>query len=118
MNTRLRKKYGCPVELAVDVLGGKWTTVILARIKEGPLSYGSLRRAIPGLSDKVLSQKLKELLELGLIEHAASGLASDRKTYRLSQQGQELAPALQALYAAGGLLAKKFVVRFADSRED
>ena len=75
MSRLLRKQYGCPVELAVDVLGGKWKTVILARIKEGPLSYGSLREAIPGLSDKVLSQKLRELTDLGLIEHEADASA-------------------------------------------
>ncbi len=60
MGRPLRKQYGCPVELALDGLGGKWKTVILARIKERPHSYGSLRKSVPGLSDKVLSQKLSD----------------------------------------------------------
>ena len=37
---RMRKTYGCPVELSLDLLGGKWKSVILARLKDSPLSYG------------------------------------------------------------------------------
>jgi DNA-binding HxlR family transcriptional regulator len=98
--------------LALDVLGGKWKTVILARIKEEPRSYGSLRRTIPDLSDKVLSQKLKELTELRLLEQASEGPTSDRRIYRLTPQGQEVAPALEALFRTGGLLAERFGVTF------
>ncbi|PSJ43171.1 winged helix-turn-helix transcriptional regulator [Allosphingosinicella deserti] len=111
MSRRFRKQYGCPVELAVDVLGGKWKTVILARIKEGPLSYGGLRKAIPGLSDKVLSDKLRDLIELGVIEHG--GAPSDRKVYALSRRGRDLAPALEALYHAGTQLSPDLGVSFA-----
>ncbi|TIT84977.1 MAG: helix-turn-helix transcriptional regulator, partial [Mesorhizobium sp.] len=53
--TRRGRLYGCPVELALDALGGKWKTVILARIKERPLRYSELRRMIPSLSDKMLT---------------------------------------------------------------
>ena len=111
MSRRFRKHYGCPVELAVDVLGGKWKTVILARIKEGPLSYGGLRKAIPGLSDKVLSDKLRDLIELGVVEHCGS--APERKAYALTERGRDLAPALEALYQAGTRLSPDLGVSFA-----
>lgn len=105
MARQLRKRYGCPVELALDVLGGKWKTVILARIKNGPLAYGSLRKAIPDLSDKVLSEKLRELTELGLVASLADPSVSDRRRYSLTARGRDLAPALEALYQAGEQLA-------------
>ena len=60
--------YGCPAELALDVLGVKWKTIILARLKDGPLRYGDLRRTVPLLSDKVLTQRLRELEDSGLVE--------------------------------------------------
>ena len=56
--TQRGRLYGCPVEFALDALGGKWKTVIIARIKQGPLRYSELRRLIPSLSDKMLTQRL------------------------------------------------------------
>ncbi|WP_206185964.1 helix-turn-helix domain-containing protein [Sphingosinicella sp. BN140058] len=112
MTKHFRKDYGCPVELAVDLLGGKWKTVILARIKEGPLTYGGLRNSMRGLSDKVLTEKLKDLVELCVVEHVAIDAAGDRKHYRLTDRGRDLAPVLEALYRAGGLLADQLDIRF------
>src|SRR4051812_22027803 len=57
---RLSKTYGCPVELTLDFVGGKWRTVILAWLKEAPHRYGELRKRMPGVADKVLTQRLKE----------------------------------------------------------
>lgn len=61
------RTYGCPVELSLTMLGGKWKTVILARLKQKALGYGELRRIIPDLSEKVLTQRLHELEEDGFI---------------------------------------------------
>ena len=70
---RLRRNYGCPVELSLDFVGGKWRTVILAWLKEAPHRYGELRKRVPGLTDKVLTQQLKELEALGLISKKPVG---------------------------------------------
>ena len=99
---RTRKSYGCPVELALDVLGGKWKAVILARCKQGERRYGDLRREIAGISDKVLTQKLRELEALGLIERQADPQQPARSTYRLSQQGDTLRPLLASRYEGSG----------------
>ncbi|MBB6409757.1 winged helix-turn-helix transcriptional regulator [Mesorhizobium sangaii] len=63
--TQRGRLYGCPVEFALDALGGKWKTVILARIKQQPLRYSELRRTIPSLSDKMLTQRLADLVDIG-----------------------------------------------------
>ncbi|MEU7614065.1 helix-turn-helix domain-containing protein [Micromonospora sp. NPDC049204] len=95
------KRYHCPVEFAVDVIGGKWRPVILAHLKEGVHRYGELRRRMPGVSEKMLTQRLRELEADGLI------LRHDRETnpphveYRLTEEGLSLAPVLQALYDWG-----------------
>jgi DNA-binding HxlR family transcriptional regulator len=60
--------YGCPVELTLDLLGGKWKTVILARLKQAPLRYGELRSVVPGLADKMLTQRLRDLEKAGFVE--------------------------------------------------
>jgi len=51
---KTKRRYGCPVEFSIDLLSGKWKTVILSRLKLRPMRYGELREAIPALSDKVL----------------------------------------------------------------
>ena len=54
MANRLPRTVSCPVELTLEVLGGKWKPVILAHLKEGSLRYRELRSRIPRLSDKIL----------------------------------------------------------------
>ncbi|MGC4813247.1 winged helix-turn-helix transcriptional regulator [Micromonospora sp. DT228] len=101
------KRYHCPVEFAVDVIGGKWRPVILAHLKEGVHRYGELRRRMPGVSEKMLTQRLRELEADGLI------LRHDRETtpphveYRLTEEGLSLAPVLQALYDWGAARATR-----------
>lgn len=103
----MKSVYGCPVELALDLIGGKWKTVIVARLKQGPMSYGELRRAIPGLADKMLTQRLRELEGAGFI------LRDDVKgCYRISDEGLSLAPILEALYVWGREAAGRKGARF------
>jgi len=90
----LSPAFNCPVELALELLGGKWKPVILAHVKTGPKRYGELRRLIPKLSDKMLTQRLHELVDHGLLER-------DDAAYRLAPRAQRLRPALDALYEWG-----------------
>lgn len=101
--------YGCPVELSLDLLGGKWKSIILARLKDRPMRYGELRRSVPALSDKVLTRRLRELVDGGLLL-AASGEEDMR--YRLSERGETLRPVLQSLYDWGLLMAPTSDARF------
>ncbi len=86
---------GCAVELTLDRLAGKWKTILLARLKAGPQRYADLRASIGGLSDKVLTDRLRELQADRLIEQDSQG------RYRLSPEGETLRPVLQALYDWG-----------------
>jgi DNA-binding HxlR family transcriptional regulator len=100
-------RYPCPVELTVDLLGGKWRTVILAHLKEGVHRYGELRRRTPGLSEKMLSQRLRELEADGLVSREDHGTVPPHVEYRLTDEGRSLAPVLQALYDWGTARAER-----------
>lgn len=88
---------GCATEFAVDLLRGKWKAVILARLKDGPLRYGELRRLIPDIADKVLTERLADLTALGFVEP----VPYDHGAYRLTLRGHAARPMLKALYAWG-----------------
>lgn len=101
------KSYYCAVELAVDVIGGKWRPVILAHLKEGVHRYGELRRLIPDMSEKMLAQRLRELQEDGLVERIDYQAKPAHVEYRLTEEGYSLAPVLQALYDWGTARAER-----------
>jgi DNA-binding HxlR family transcriptional regulator len=113
---RVPRSVGCPTELAMEILGGKWKTVILARLKEEPLRYGELRRLIPRLSDKVLTQRLADLQECGLV--AREVIRGEGASYRLTPQAQALRPLLQQLYDWGEAQAERLEVIVASREEE
>jgi DNA-binding HxlR family transcriptional regulator len=103
--------FGCPVELALNQIGGKWKTILIARLKQGPLRYSELRRMIPDLADKVLTQRLRELESSGFVKRVPASSRSATR-YALTERGLSLAPVLQALYTWGQRAAKDTGARF------
>lgn len=97
----MRRRYHCPVEVAVEVLGGRWTPVILAHLKEGVHRYGELRRRMPDISDKMLTQRLRELEREGLLRRTVHDGVALAVSYELTDQGWELSPLLEGLYRWG-----------------
>lgn len=105
----LQPRYTCPVELALDVIGGKWKVVILAHLKEAPRRYGELRKLVPTMSEKMLSQRLNELVHAGLVRRSDA-------TYALTTEAEQLAPALEALYRWGAKVAREHDVAIGPPR--
>jgi len=95
------KRYHCAVELAVDLIGGKWKPVILAHLKEGAHRYGELRRRMPAVSEKMLTQQLRELAADGLVRREEFDGRVPHVEYHLTAVGEELRPALTALHEWG-----------------
>ena len=106
MGNRLASAYGCPVEFCASVLGGKWKTVILSRVKQVPLRYGQLRKLLPELSDKVLTERLHDLEGSGLLLRLADG------RYGLGTRGHAIIPVLEVMYEWGMGAAADYGVRF------
>jgi DNA-binding HxlR family transcriptional regulator len=113
---RLPKTLGCPVELSLQVLGGKWKPVIMSRLKEEPLRYSQLRQLIPALSDKVLTERLRDLEAQGLISRTKAAPDAKETVYQLTPLGETLRPVLDALYAWGEGAAAQLDVRFGAER--
>ena len=71
--TKAATIYHCPVEVTAEVIGGKWTTVILAQLKESPRRYSELRRLVPDITEKMLAQRLRELEAAAIVRRGLSG---------------------------------------------
>ena len=97
MAASLNRRFYCGVELTLEILQGKWKPVILAHLKEGPMRYSDLRRAIPRLRDKVLTERLRDLEEQGLVSRFKIGRRGSPATYRLTRRADSLRPLLTAL---------------------
>jgi DNA-binding HxlR family transcriptional regulator len=82
---------------AIELIGKRWTGAIVVALTEGPLRYADIGKAVPGLSDRLLSQRLRELEEEGLVERQVEAGTPVRVTYRLTEAGQQLDPVLSEL---------------------
>lgn len=83
---------------AVELVGRRWTGAILFSLIDGPLYFRELLSAVPGVSDRLLSQRLRELEAEGLVERSVHEGAPARVSYRLSETGEALEPALTLLH--------------------
>lgn len=90
--------FSCPVEAAVQIIGGKYKAVILWHLMtKRVLRYSELHRTIPRATDKMLAQQLRELERDGLVERKVYPVVPPKTEYRLTEFGMTLAPILDAL---------------------
>ena len=89
--------FNCPVEAALDVMGGKWKPVILWYLSQGDHRFGELRRAIPRVSEKVLIEQLRQLEKSGVVARDVKATVPPEVTYSLTEHGQTLKRAITSL---------------------
>lgn len=88
----------CPIARGLDVLGERWTLLILRELVGGVRRYGDLRAELPGIATNLLAERLKELQDAGLVDRADLPAPIGRTVYTLSDQGwQRVLPILQSL---------------------
>ncbi|UNO40995.1 helix-turn-helix domain-containing protein [Streptomyces sp. MST-110588] len=80
-----------------EVFGKRWTGLIVATLLPGPVHFAELRRAVEGISERMLSDRLTELSATGLVVREVDAGPPLRVTYRLTEAGQALEPALAEL---------------------
>lgn len=96
--SRLAKgNYNIPVEATIDVIGGKWKTLILCHLTYGPKRTGELKREMPKITQKMLIQQLKELEEDGMIIRTVFNQVPPKVIYELSELGWSLKPILNQM---------------------
>ena len=91
------KWFSCGLDAAVSVVEGKWKPLILWELHEAPRRYGELRRLLPGISEKVLIQQLRQLQAAGLVDRLDFGEVPPRVQYSLTDLGEDLNTALLPL---------------------
>jgi DNA-binding HxlR family transcriptional regulator len=92
-----RMSYGCGLEAALAVVGGKWKPVVLWRLAEGPRRFGELRRLVTGISEKMLIQQLREMEADGIVDRRDFHEIPPRVEYALTEFGASLSVALKPL---------------------
>jgi DNA-binding HxlR family transcriptional regulator len=103
LQTRL---YYCPVNLAIEALTGKWKTLLVWQLTlNGSVRYGALKRAVPGITHKMLAQSLRQLEADGLVERHVFDVVPPHVEYRLSPAGRRLEPVMRALEQFGEVYA-------------
>jgi DNA-binding HxlR family transcriptional regulator len=91
----------CPrLHEAVELVGKRWTGAILAVLLQGGrMRFSEIAQAVPALSDRLLSERVKELEQRGMVERRVGGASPARVEYELTRMGRDLAPALSELEA-------------------
>jgi DNA-binding HxlR family transcriptional regulator len=88
----------CPhFHAAIELIGKRWSGAIIWALSQGPLRYADLKRVVPGLSDRLLSQRLRELEEAGLMKRTVEDGFPVRVSYGLTEKGEALKPSIQGL---------------------
>ncbi|AXH08463.1 transcriptional regulator, HxlR family [Malaciobacter halophilus] len=91
----------CPVETALDVIDGKWKILILWYLRRDTKRFNQLQKLMPKITQKMLSQKLKELESHGVINRVVYPEIPPKVEYSLSEYGKSLKPILKQLYLWG-----------------
>src|SRR5262245_47866006 len=91
----------CSVAVALDVLGDRWTLLILRELLFGPQRFTDLRVALPGIAPNLLAERLRALEEEGLVAQEELPPPAARTVYVATEEGRRTAPVLQALSRFG-----------------
>jgi DNA-binding HxlR family transcriptional regulator len=98
--------YGCPVEATIDVIGGKWKSVLLFHLLGQTRRFGDLKRQMPGITQRMLTLQLRELEADGVVHREVFHAVPPHVEYSLTEFGQSLGPIL--------LLMKEWGNRFSE----
>ncbi len=104
--------FGCPVEAALEALGGKWKGLILFHLKNEKRRFNELRRLIPGITQRTLTRQLRDLEADRIVARTVHPEVPPRVEYELTDFGRTLIPILDALYEWG----REYIDRLSEIR--
>ncbi|TDX02154.1 winged helix-turn-helix transcriptional regulator [Dinghuibacter silviterrae] len=91
----------CNMTYAVQMIGGRWKILILSALEHAPKRYGALKKAIPGLTERMLTLQLREMEEDGLVKRTVFPEVPPRVEYELTESARELLPICNYLHEWG-----------------
>ena len=90
--------FGCPLDSLLRILSGPWTIYILCRLhKNGKTRFGELKRQMPGISSKMLTERLRSLEKAEIIDRHQEPTVPPKVTYELTKEGRELTTILDQI---------------------
>jgi DNA-binding HxlR family transcriptional regulator len=100
MSSKRQQSYACPVQLTIDIVGGKWKPLILWLLRTGrPRRFNDLQRSMPDVAHKVLTQQLRQLERDGVVARNVVGGPHLQVEYGLTAFGASLGPVLNEMAA-------------------
>lgn len=98
MNSTLEERFGkCPYATAQKLISGKWATLILHYLEDGPRRFNELQRLMPKMTHATLSVQLKILIEYGLVERKQYESVPPKVEYSLTEIGKKFHPVIESL---------------------
>jgi DNA-binding HxlR family transcriptional regulator len=91
----------CAVACCADIIGAKWTALLLHDLSEGPRRFSELERACPGISPRTLSERLRQLEHEEIVERHSYAEVPPRVEYELTAKGESLQPIIDAMREFG-----------------
>ena len=104
---KIREEYTCPLELTHDITKGKWKPIILWQLQNGNCSLANLEKSIQGISQKMLIEQLKELLEYGMIGKRTFDGYPLKVEFFLVERGRKMLEAITIMQQIGIELMKE-----------
>ncbi|HKC94707.1 MAG TPA: helix-turn-helix domain-containing protein [Nitrospira sp.] len=101
------KHFGCPAEITADLIGGRWKIVLLWYLFQGVQRFSDLQRAIPGITQKVLTHQLRDMEKSGLLKRTVYAEVPPKVEYQITPLGLTLKPVVDAMHHWGAEHASK-----------
>lgn len=95
--SKIKDTYQCSLELTMDLIGGKWKLMILWYLIDGTKRFSELKNSIPSITQKMLTQQLRELEEANIISRKVYPIVPPKVEYSLTTYGETLVPILKNL---------------------
>lgn len=102
------KIYSCSFELALSMFGKKWYSLVLYHLSDGTKRYNELRKMTNGITQKMLTQTLRDLERFELIERKVYPVVPPKVEYSLTDYGKEVLPILQQIQKFGEVMYARY----------
>ncbi|HQV39802.1 MAG: helix-turn-helix transcriptional regulator [Flavobacteriales bacterium] len=99
--------YHCALDVTMEMVGGKWKTIVLWYLRKDKKRFSELRRSIPGITEKMLSLQLRQLEKDGFVSRKVHAEVPPRVEYSLTPHGRTLLPLLEEIAKWGRMMGKK-----------
>ncbi len=96
-----KKMVSCEVETTLQIIGGRWKVLIIRELLQGVRRFGELQRALPGITQKMLTQQLREMEHHGIVHREVYAEIPPKVEYSLTPLGESLQPILDAMHEWG-----------------